>query len=317
MNYLFSSIKLFKLLKERDIGAVGTLWTNPGRFSWSRALKRKHFCYWYHLGTVPCADRNVLALTWIDKGPVQMLTTAHILSINHRFNRVYKKPRLVSTSGFRVCSVFEDSATKSLRIPEIINDYNTFQGGVDISDQLQSVCTLYMASTRTWMLPFVWLLAISITNIYIMLSELDETGTNRHRKVCIDFAWKLVEERDTRNVIGVSNCASLSFITESPNISTKRCALRDSYVTNSKKEHTQIFSRAEEHIPLRGTSTKCLTCFGCWREGKRSRTSFSCSSFGLYLRIKSNRNCIQKLQSDILGTHSKKTLSDWVENPHP
>ncbi|PKY44186.1 hypothetical protein RhiirA4_418837 [Rhizophagus irregularis] len=81
---------------------------------------------------------NVLAILWMDNGPVTMLSTIHqINGDENRIERVRRRPRKTSTNAAKVRTVFGNASKKSLPIPIVIDDYNHFMGGVDIADQLR------------------------------------------------------------------------------------------------------------------------------------------------------------------------------------
>lgn len=98
-----------------------------------------------------CEDDMVLGVTWIDIGPVQILSKVHHMGRLHTVERARKRSRLTSTNGPHVRDVSAEFATITLPIPKIIEDYNFLIGGVDIADKLRSVHTSRMVSQRTWM----------------------------------------------------------------------------------------------------------------------------------------------------------------------
>ena len=89
MDNLFSSPALFKHLRHLNIAAVGTVRSNASGFPKSLAIRNKKNVKlpWNTLGAALCGDDQVLALTWIDNGPVQMLTTKHEVGTNHTIER--------------------------------------------------------------------------------------------------------------------------------------------------------------------------------------------------------------------------------------
>ena len=100
MDNLFSSIKLFRMLRDADIGAFGTIRSNSSGFPKSLAIRGTNFnLQWDAMGAVLCSDEKVLALTWIDNGAVQMITTVHTCAADDKVNRKRKRPRLTSTNG--------------------------------------------------------------------------------------------------------------------------------------------------------------------------------------------------------------------------
>ncbi|CAG8586621.1 4867_t:CDS:1, partial [Paraglomus occultum] len=136
MDNYFSSIALFKYMRDNGYGACGTVRLNSAKFP----AELKHGKYqrldWNTLlGKVV---ENVLAILWIDNGPVTMLTTIHnVCGDDWNVARERRRPRETSTNANTVRRVFGNLSKKSLQIPKIIDDYNHYMGGVDIADQLR------------------------------------------------------------------------------------------------------------------------------------------------------------------------------------
>ena len=103
-----------------------------------------------------------------------------------------KRPRITSTNGARVLKVFGDNARKMLHILKIVDDYNYFMGGVDITDQLRAAYSSHMPSRRTCLPLFFWLVDTSATNGYIVLSDIDSSWKNKHRNFKLEVAPELV-----------------------------------------------------------------------------------------------------------------------------
>ena len=152
---LFSSPKLFRLLCGKDIAATGTVRSNAKGLPKPLAIRgRKDVKLPCNtLGGAVCEHAAVLALTWIDNGAVQILTTLHKLGEQHTVERLRKRPRLTLTNGPCVQEVFGAEAVKTLPIPKVVDDYNLFMCCVDIAEQLRSVYTCHLPSRGTW-LPF-------------------------------------------------------------------------------------------------------------------------------------------------------------------
>ena len=106
MDNFFSSITLFHFLREKGIGACGTVRTNTAKFPIIlKKEKEKKNLEWDHL--IGVVKEDVLALLWIDNGPVMMLTTIHVIDgENSRIERERRKPRETSTNSNKLKSVF-------------------------------------------------------------------------------------------------------------------------------------------------------------------------------------------------------------------
>ncbi|CAB5380272.1 unnamed protein product [Rhizophagus irregularis] len=89
-NYFFS-IKLFKYLCEKKIGACGTVRTNSANFL--KVLKANKKLDWNTLSGV--VVDNVLAILWMDNGSVMMLSTIHQIDNENenQIERVRCRPR--------------------------------------------------------------------------------------------------------------------------------------------------------------------------------------------------------------------------------
>ena len=116
-NY-YTSPTLFSSLRQLGFGACGTVRANRrGMPADITAAKLKK-------GEVTSAEveKGMLALKWVDKRPVNMLSTIHDGSL------VTKRRR----------SRFAPGGVEDIEKPTIVEKYNTYMGGVDKGDQLMS-----------------------------------------------------------------------------------------------------------------------------------------------------------------------------------
>ena len=303
MDNYFSTPRLFRLLRDRDIGAAGTVRSNAGGFPKSLAIRGEKGVKldWNTLGAAVCEDGLVLALTWVDNGPVQMITTIHNVGQEHTIERVRKRPRLSSTNGARVRQVFGACPTKKFKIPKVVDDYNYNMGGVDIADQLRAVYTSHMPSRRTWVPLLFWLLDCAVTNSYILLSKLNEEWVNKHRTFKAELAWALVREYSERHTVTIrSRYVSPENMVISSN---KKLAKTGGYVTKSSRSDKPMMINSEQHMPIRVSNKERASCYNCRLKGrpKVAKASFVCSSCGLYLCLEVDRNCFYDLHYEVIG----------------
>jgi len=94
MDNYFSSINLFSFLREKGIGACGTVRTNTTKFPVILKKEKEKANEWNFLKGV--VVDNVLSILWVDNGPVMMLSTIH--NINDKVCRERRRPRETSTS---------------------------------------------------------------------------------------------------------------------------------------------------------------------------------------------------------------------------
>ena len=188
MDNFFSSINLFQHLYNNNFGACGTVRTNSANFP--KILKVSKKLDWDTLSGI--VINNVLAVLWMDNGPVTMLTTIHEISGNeNRIERIRRRPRKTSTNATKVHAIFGDASKKALPIPCIIDDYNHFMGGVDIADQLRGYYGTQLPVRRTWMPLFFWLLDTSIINSYLIFKK---SGKNiNHKDFRLQLVWDLIK----------------------------------------------------------------------------------------------------------------------------
>ncbi|GES95040.1 piggyBac transposable element-derived protein 4-like [Rhizophagus clarus] len=184
MDNYFSSIKLFKYLHEKKIGACGTVRKNSANFP--QILKVDKKLDWDTLSGM--VVDNVLAILWMDNGPVTMLSTVHQIDNGNenQIERIRRRPRETSTNAVKVRAVFGTASKKSLPIPVVIDDYNHFMSGVDIADQLRGYYGTQLPVRRTWMPLFFWLLDTALINSYLILKKIN--ANVNHQK---DFRMQL------------------------------------------------------------------------------------------------------------------------------
>lgn len=101
-----------------------------------------------------------------DNNHVHTLSTTH--DIDEKITRSRKRPRITSTSGLLIRSVFGSNHTMNISIPALIDDYSYDKGGVDIADQYRSHFFTQLIARRNWLPFFFWLLDIILVNSFIL-----------------------------------------------------------------------------------------------------------------------------------------------------
>ena len=185
MDNYFSSIPLFSYLRKKNIGACGTVRTNSRKFPKELKIPKKTKMEWNFKSAVE-VDK-VLAILWIDNGPVTMLSTIHGLKEpSWQVEKNRKRPRKSSLNAEKVRKIFGNKSRQNLMIPRVIDSYNLHMGGVDIADQLMSYNSVQLTTRRTWMPLFFWILDIALVNSYKL------AGLNGWTKSQVDFRKELV-----------------------------------------------------------------------------------------------------------------------------
>ena len=125
------------------------------------------------------AEEGVIALKWMDKCPVHMLSTIHDDS-------VVTKQR---------CTRLAPDGRKEIRKPHAIEEYNRHMGGVDKSDQLLSYYGFGHCTVKWWRRVWFHLIDMAVVNSYILYKESSQsTRKLTHEKYRILLACELLVE---------------------------------------------------------------------------------------------------------------------------
>lgn len=164
-NY-FTSVNLFKALREIQVGACGT--TRPHKEFPNLLKKLKDlgsYIPYHKVCAIPVND--VLCVAWQDNNIVLALTTIHTVDQTDDYiERTRRRPQKTSTNGPLVHKEFGEQAVKNMPIPRFIDDYNSHMGGVDIANQHRAVYDTHIKAFRSWWPLWNWCLDVGIVNAY-------------------------------------------------------------------------------------------------------------------------------------------------------
>ena len=151
MDNYYSSPSLFAEMKENGIGARGTVRLNrkkmPNEGGKRRNTMKKGEVRWKKL------ENGILALQWKDKRVVSMISTIHNSDMTTKSRR----------------SRNSHTGTEEILKPVMIDQYNTYMGGVDKSDQLLSYYGFnHHRSTKWYKRAIFHILDLAIVNSYIL-----------------------------------------------------------------------------------------------------------------------------------------------------
>jgi len=285
MDNFFSNINLFKFLRDRNIGACGTTHVNSTKFP--KSLKIKEKLDWDTL--LDKVVDNVLALLWIDNGPVTMLTTIHEIGLQHHIQRLRRRPRINNINATRIQNVFGNESKKILPIPTVIDDYNHFMGGVDIASQLHSSYIIQFPIRRTWIPLFFWIIDTAIINSYIIFN-FKNNNKIKHKEFRLEIIWQLIETglkldgkiiNDEQEII--------------PSTSNKKV-----YVTENFKLPMERFILGNHLAEYRNKREACIWCrYKTKQENKKAlkdplRSYIWCNLCNIALCCNSSRNCFKE-----------------------
>ena len=147
----YSSPSLFLQLHTMGIGACGTARIDrrgvPLHFQKAKLQKGEIMTY---------NDGPLMGLKWQDKRQVVMLSTIHDATI------IEKRRRTRRVAG----------GIEVIRKPRVIEEYNTYMGGVDKGDQLVTYYGFSHRTTKWYKRVFLHLFEVSLVNAYILYCTL-------------------------------------------------------------------------------------------------------------------------------------------------
>jgi hypothetical protein len=106
----------------------------------------------------------MMALKWMDKRPVCMLTTIQDDSMMTKVRRTRRV----------------EGGQEEIRKPVVVEEYNNYMGGVDKSDQLLSYYGFSHRRVKWWKRAAFHLLDMAVVNAYILYSTSTQSSKNSH-----------------------------------------------------------------------------------------------------------------------------------------
>ena len=281
MDNFYTSPILFKLLKERGILAAGT--ARPRKNYPSEELKREKLS---KRGEVAWLSWfNSLALRWKDRKDVYFLSTIHAppdvpvwVGLDSSEDSGSDGERAQSQEVVqRREKVNGRWVTKKIYRPEIVKDYNTYMGGVDLCDQMTSL-NKAKKQKRWYLRVFLKIVMISIYNAYILEGHIiPHLPRGRRKRDLLSFQEELCIQ-----LVG--------------NFPQTHSSLSASKRRRSGEEIPGRLHEVGEHFPVKGEGTnhRCAVCEKKFKESKRRhdgilskrrKTTFKCVFCNVYLCI--------------------------------
>ena len=174
MDNFYTSPALFSDLHHLGFGACGTV--RSDRRGLPAELKGK-----MKKGEVESFSLTdfMMALKWMDKRQVNMLSTIHDDSMVTELRRSRHAP----------------GGREDIRKPSVIEEYNKYMGGVDKGDQLLSYYGFTHRTVKWWRRAFFHLLDVAIVNAYILYTISPHTGHRlNHEHFRIELAKELLAD---------------------------------------------------------------------------------------------------------------------------
>ena len=130
-------------------------------------------------------EDGTLLARWMDNGLVFCVSTLHKVGKTVLRNR--RRPRITDKNKNHVREVWGDEGSKPIFIPQLIDDYNHWMGGVDLSDQRIAYYQPNLRCRRNWIPMFIQMLSIIRSNSYIVYKSYSQQKTGSHKQFTLDM----------------------------------------------------------------------------------------------------------------------------------
>ena len=187
MDNYFTLPKVIQSLRKIGIGVVGTCRFKRG---WPPAGlknvddKKANFNDFYWL----VDEMENLVARWMDNGMVSVVSTVH--NVDSFIERTRRKPRKTLKNKDHVDTIWGKNGKANVKIPTLIDDYNHWMGGVDLSDQRISYYHPDIRCRRNWVPIFIQLLSIIRNNSFLVMKA-QFKGTKVTHK---EFTLQIIDE---------------------------------------------------------------------------------------------------------------------------
>ena len=237
MDNYFSLPKVIGKLREMGVGMVGTSRFKP---NWPpKSLKavdveKSNFNEFYWL----IDEHGTLVSRWKDNGMVLCCSTVH--RVGNTIERLRRKPRLTTTNSSHVKQVWGDNGTTKIKIPTLIDDYNHWMGGVDMSDQLIAYYHPNLRCYRTWIPMFLQIVSMIRCNCYLVYkskyrnrprSKANVLSHKQFTLAMVDELLKKAEHYHRQKDFHLSASAGTTTSSSTTNITTKTTPLARRSIT--------------------------------------------------------------------------------------
>ena len=173
MDNFYTSPQVFADLRANGFGACGTLRLN--RRGLPPAIHQK--VRKGEKATIRL-DTSMLAIKWMDKRPVTVLTTIHddsVITVERRSRHAV-------------------GGVEEVEKPVAIAQYTKYMGGVDTADQLLSYYGFSHRTVKWWRRAFFFLLDMAVVNSYVLYTLLNPNKRKRltHEQFRVQLATDLL-----------------------------------------------------------------------------------------------------------------------------
>ena len=202
MDNYFTRPKAIYELRKLNIGIVGTA---QYQRAWPpEALKKvddKKCDFNDFFWTVD--DYGTLVARWMDNGMVFCTSTIH--RPGKSVERCRRKPRKTKKNEKHVDKIWGKEGRKNIKIPTLIDDYNHWMGGVDLSDQRIAYYHPNLRCRRNWIPLFIQLLSIIRSNAFIVHQNYFKNKSLTHKNFTFALIDALIQKSMTKENISARN----------------------------------------------------------------------------------------------------------------
>ena len=280
MDNYFTLPKVMSSLRKNNIGVVGTArfrrnW--PPKVLKDIKVDEVNFndFYW----TVD--EHGTLLGRWMDNGLVFVVSTVH--KVGRIVKRLRKKPRKTNKNWKHVDEVWGDNGAVEIFIPLLIDNYNHWMGGVDLTDQRIAYYHPDLRCLRNWIPMFIQVLSMIRNNCYVIHYECLQKDADTHKQFALNMIkglmtkainayvknlWKNNDEQVTTpntfipDGISVSNLSGMSTITNeimTPDKDSKSNASKQSKHSSKSRQSSRIsLQKRMKHSTTQTSSSQTI-----------------------------------------------------------
>ncbi|KZL82807.1 hypothetical protein CI238_13145 [Colletotrichum incanum] len=189
LDNLFASIRLFRTLRNQQVGASGTCRKDSGIDEILVAEKETEGrgIPWGEVHCIPTLNGEVNQFTWKDNALVLFLST--VFQNGQEVIRSRRRPAGDSAAKRAARQqVFGPDVRKDLPVPKAIDEYNHKMNGVDVSDQIRSYYQYNHPIRRGGWQSIAWNFLLEVVVVNSFLLQL--WGSPSWKKVKTHHQWR-------------------------------------------------------------------------------------------------------------------------------
>ena len=191
MDNYFTLPQVISSLRAKGIGVVGTSrfrrnWPPQKMKEIDGEMAKFNDFYWM------IDDDGTLLARWKDNGMVFCVSTVH--RIGNKVKRLRKKPRVTNKNKHHVSVIWGEKGVVEVFIPILIDNYNHWMGGVDLTDQRVAYYHPDMRCYRNWIPMLLQIVSMIRNNCFLIYHEHYGVKGVSHKKFTMEMIDCLMSE---------------------------------------------------------------------------------------------------------------------------